>query len=316
MINLNDEYELFKSLCNSNCVKCTHKNEDLLKRIEAKGLKISKNEEICKLQNSIIPLSEEVIRNGLDPIANESIQMLDILYQTASTNKTITDTSLSDRYSVLLTECQTDGQGRRDKKWLSPLAENIYMSIQFKLIECKNAHLIPLITALSICQTLKKQGMDGCQIKWPNDIYFKGKKLAGILVESRYNLSQGSIFVVGIGLNVNMQINTEIDQLWTSMRNSQKQTFDRNIIISTLLSDALASYNKINKMDLTQFMVDWQLYDYLYGSEITITDDKNSYVAVSHGIANDGSLLIEVPGDRSLKKIYSADVSIKSNKDV
>ncbi|WP_198265278.1 hypothetical protein [sulfur-oxidizing endosymbiont of Gigantopelta aegis] len=59
--------------------------------------------------------------------------------------------------------------------------------MQFELQQTQNIQFIPLITAVAVCRSLKQLGVEACQIKWPNDIYLEGKKLAGILVESRFN---------------------------------------------------------------------------------------------------------------------------------
>lgn len=311
MNNLEVEYELFKSLCRSKCVVRSPFNEQLIKEIRSKGLKIYHDENSFYVDESIAALSENKIRQSLDLEINQSIHSFNIIYKTSSTNKAITQKCLNGQYSILLTEYQSEGQGRREKKWISPLADNIYLSMQFQLTNHQNAHLLPLLTALSICKALKKTGIDGCQIKWPNDIYLDDKKLAGVLVESRYNAENGSSYVVGIGINVNMQVNNEINQSWTSLRNQQNKMFDRNIIISALLSESLETYNKIAQIDLTKFMYEWRLLDYLHGSEINIVDESGTYSAIAHGIANDGALLIKCSNDIALKKVYSADVSIK-----
>ena len=311
MNNLEIEYELFRSLCDSKYVARSAKNEQLIDDMQKKGLKICHDKNSLYIDDSIIALSENKIRQSLDLEINQSIHSFNILYQTSSTNKSITQKPLNGQYSILLTEYQSHGQGRREKKWISPLADNIYLSMQFHLNDPGNAHLLPLLTALSICKALNKIGINGCQIKWPNDIYLDDKKLAGVLVESRYNSEKESIYVVGIGINVNMQINNEINQSWTSLRNQQNKMFDRNLILSALLSESLETYNKITQLDLTKFMHEWRLLDYLHGSEICVVDQSGTYTAIAQGIANDGALLINYSNDITLKKIYSADVSIK-----
>jgi len=317
MNNSDKEYELFKLLCKSRQIKKTDENKLLLSSIEEKGLKLCHSSGKYYINNEVIPLSEKRIRKRINSNLNESIRHLEVLYQTSSTNKIIAEMQSIDKYSILLTEFQNDGQGRRDKQWCSPLAENIYLSIKFNLVNPKNVHLIPLLTALSICNSLIKLGVHDCSVKWPNDIYLSGKKLAGILVESRYNKEESFNLVVGIGLNVNMESNNKIDQLWTSLRIHQNKLFDRNTIISALLSDILESYNKISKVDLSEFLKNWQLHDYLYGSKILITDEQKSYTAIAQGISSDGALLILESDNVTLKKIYSADVSVKRkhNKD-
>ncbi len=311
MDDLDTEYLLFKSLCAGKRVIYTAENVKIIDKIRAKGIIILLDNNNFYLDESPIALSETEIRNLLSSFNNEMIQSLEIVYKTNSTNKSICCSSSNKNFSVLLTEFQTAGQGRRGKKWVSPLASNIYLSIQFQLKSLTNSHLIPLLTALNICHALTKIGIKGCQIKWPNDIYIEGKKLAGILVDCRYNKHKETDFIVGIGLNVNMKVNQDIDQSWTSLRNYKNKKFNRNIIISALLSETLATYNNLNEINMDKFKDDWHRHDFLYGSVINIIEENKTYSAVAYGIADDGALLIKCPESEILKKVYSADVSIR-----
>ncbi len=311
MDDLDAEYHLFKSLCAGKRVIYTDKNAKIIDKIRDKGIIILQVNNYFHLDESLIVLSETEIRSLLSSHNNEIIQSLEIVYKTNSTNKSICCSSSNKNFSVLLTELQTAGQGRRGKKWVSPLASNIYLSIQFQLKSLTNSHLIPLLTALNVCHALTKIGIEGCQIKWPNDIYVEGKKLAGILVDCRHNKYKGTDFIVGIGLNVNMEVNPDIDQSWNSLRNYKNKRFNRNIIISALLSETLATYNNLNEINMDKFKDDWQRHDFLFGSAINIIEENKIYSAVAYGIADDGALLIKHPESEILKKVYSADVSIR-----
>ncbi|MCP3852172.1 MAG: biotin--[acetyl-CoA-carboxylase] ligase [Gammaproteobacteria bacterium] len=314
MTNLNSEYQLFKSLCHCVNLKSSTIDNTLLKQIKRKGLNISISANSCSLIEPVIPLSENEIKKNLNATIEEEIEHLIVLYQTDSTNKTILKQASKGLFSVLVTEYQTAGQGRRTKLWHSPLAANLYMSVQFTLQDTKNAQLLPLLTAISICNALKNIGITGLQIKWPNDIYYKGKKLAGILVECQHKPTLGSIFVIGIGLNVNMKINDKIDQEWTSLYYVKNKYFDRNQIISEILSELVVQCRQLDTLNLDLFMEQWSLYDYLHGKPILIDDNEQTFNAVAHGISKDGALLIKEHKKSELKKLYSAEVSIKAKK--
>jgi len=271
-----------------------------------------------ELKQNYISLSQEKIRSALSLEVNLLIDQLEVVYETGSTNNTIAGNTAKG-YIILLAESQTDGCGRRQKKWASPVGKNIYLSIKFHLKDSDNIHFIPLISAVSICKTLSVSGIADCQIKWPNDIYLNGKKLGGILVESRYNMHQGHSIIIGIGLNINMTANNEIEQPWTSLLNAKLKTYDRNIIAAEILSDLIQQLNTIEYFNKTQFIVDWNLLDYLKDKKINIIEECRTYNAISRGIAQDGALLVELPGSSSLlktkelKKVYAADVSINTN---
>ncbi len=91
---------------------------------------------------------------------------------------------------VVVADLQTEGRGRLDRKWISPLG-GLYFSIVLKINE-----KLPLISAIAVAQTLKKIDLDA-KIKWPNDILIKNKKIAGILIECIDGYA-----ILGVGINI------------------------------------------------------------------------------------------------------------------
>ena len=115
-----------------------------------------------------------------------------------------------------------------------------------------------------------------------------------------------------------MDSNQEIDQAWTSLFNKTNKVFDRNIIVSAILSDLLENFSHVSELKTQQFMLDWNPLDYLKGRKITIIEDNSTYLATSLGISEDGALLVEYLKNngnseiKMIKKVYSADVSVKA----
>jgi len=263
-------------------------------------------------QNS--PLCESTIRDKLDSQTNKLLEILHITDETESTNILIHNFQPQRFFSVVLSESQTRGQGRRSKCWYSPSGVNIYLSISFYLTRFKQLQFLPLITGLAVCRTLSVECSDGCQIKWPNDIYLGGKKLGGILVEAKQQGERCKI-ISGIGLNINMRSGSEIDQQWTSLSKHSNNNYNRNDIIARLLTELVSTYNKLSDFDLTGFMCDWNKYDYLNQKKILVSDDLQIYEAKVLGLADDGALKVsfwnKTQNRITKKKIYSAEVSVK-----
>lgn len=310
MNDKNTEYELFKSFSRQQLVEITNNELPILAALKNKGLDITQTEWGYKTTDIFEPLLQSHIRLSLDPEIDRLIDKLEVIYETGSTNTTIRSNSANQFYSVLAAEYQSNGQGRREKQWCSPLAGNLYFSLQFSLKSTNNSHFIPLICARSICNVLLESGFKDCTIKWPNDIYIRGKKVAGILCESRYNSQNGLVFVVGVGLNVNMMLNDGIDQSWTSLRICQGKIFNRNIVLSSLLDRIISDFNRLTAFDIKHFKRDWQALDYLYGKTIRVTDEKSTYTAIAAGISDEGALIVQYNGQSHC--IFSADVSVKS----
>ena len=103
---------------------------------------------------------------------------------------------------AILADLQTKGRGRYSHSWNSPKG-GLYLSIApcLKEIASLPAHNIPLLSALIIKFWLQKEKIN-ISLKWPNDLYYAGKKLGGILCEGSFMGSQWKNLVIGIGINI------------------------------------------------------------------------------------------------------------------
>ncbi len=134
-------------------------------------------------------------------------QGLEIIHMEAcaSTNSYIKEhfNRLRDCLPVLVTtDLQTGGRGRDRRTWVSPRGKGLYSSFGFKMDNPGNLPFLPLAAGLSVIEIVKKKVGISAGLKWPNDIIYEGKKLAGILIENV--IFDSSVFcVVGMGLNLN-----------------------------------------------------------------------------------------------------------------
>ena len=111
-------------------------------------------------------------------------------------------TSLN-HFDVVFAKNQTKGRGRMSRSWLSSL-DSLTFSILLKdKYSIDHFDTISLLTGAAIHRALSKYIKDGLSIKWPNDIYYKGQKLCGILLESVSYSDNIEGIIVGIGINVN-----------------------------------------------------------------------------------------------------------------
>ncbi|MDB5274135.1 MAG: biotin--acetyl-CoA-carboxylase ligase [Chitinophagaceae bacterium] len=112
---------------------------------------------------------------------------------------------------VIFTENQTRGRGQQGTSWLSEPQQNLTFSIVLRLQHLSLADQFLFNKALSIhllgfFRTYFSTSADAFRIKWPNDVYLHGKKIAGILIENSLKGSSINSCVVGIGLNVNQRV--------------------------------------------------------------------------------------------------------------
>ena len=112
--------------------------------------------------------------------------------------------------TVILSEDQKSGRGRMGRKWISQHG-GIYLSIILQpKIQTTQSSILPLLSALSVCDVIKKMTKLNPKIKWPNDVVINGRKVCGILLDISTEADKINFVVIGIGVNVNIDI-TKID---------------------------------------------------------------------------------------------------------
>ncbi len=214
--------------------------------------------------------------------------------------------------SMVLAKEQTEGQGRRGRKWISPPG-NIYASFVVKtaLPPAHNTY----IGAVSAIETLR-QYAPGIPfwIKWPNDVFTKSLKVAGILSERHcpesYNKADGT--VVGIGINLNTAGDFfETNRLKASSVHVEtgKET-DITAFALSLHSALIRNYGIAVKSPDLLFMA-WKKENILIGKKVDIIPESGFQVTgIFKDIGKDGALILTLP-DGNTRKLYSGDVSVK-----
>jgi BirA family transcriptional regulator, biotin operon repressor / biotin---[acetyl-CoA-carboxylase] ligase len=150
--------------------------------------------------------------------------------------------------TVVSADFQHDGRGQRATKWQSLVGQNALFSIFIKWgkFHAADQFQISMLTALSLAETLEQFGLQKVKIKWPNDIYIDGHKIAGILIENDLNGQQLSSSILGIGLNVN-QVNFNAELRATSMKLETGQSFDIQNIIQKITYQVFQKINELSQ---------------------------------------------------------------------
>ena len=141
---------------------------------------------------------------ALKPIGKPFIELLTV----ESTNNYamgLARAGMAQHGTIAFTHEQTKGKGQRSKEWLSAKGQNITMSVVFEPVDLPSSELFSLsmMVAVSIQELLSKYIADDIRIKWPNDIYWRDRKAAGVLIENVWQAGEWKFAIVGIGINVN-----------------------------------------------------------------------------------------------------------------
>jgi BirA family biotin operon repressor/biotin-[acetyl-CoA-carboxylase] ligase len=205
---------------------------------------------------------------------------------------------------MCIAERQTAGRGRFAKAWYSPFAANLYLSISWRIPkDCTPLHGLSLAMGIATVQALKAYHItDGISIKWPNDIYWQDKKLAGILIEIVAAEQGYQRIIVGIGLNINMLIDktNAIDKAWTSLEHITHQPHNRNIIAGLLINSVLDKLLEIENLGMEPSLKQWQDYDFLYDKQVTVIEQGQEIKGLCRGINKQGQLLLTIENDKTI----------------
>lgn len=213
---------------------------------------------------------------------------------------------------VILAESQSKGKGRLGRTWVSPPGVNIYMSIILKPpIELQDATLITLMAAVSCAIALRKISGLEITIKWPNDLMINGRKIGGILTELKSELKKIVFAVVGIGINVNAELNDfpeDVKHLATSLKNETKRGFSRTEVIIELLNEINKWYAElINNRKI--IINKWKELSSTIGKKVKIATAQETIEGIAEDIDEKGMLILRLQTGEQ-KKIISGDLIV------
>jgi BirA family biotin operon repressor/biotin-[acetyl-CoA-carboxylase] ligase len=204
---------------------------------------------------------------------------------------------------VVLAERQTAGRGRRGRKWASPFAENIYYSLVLRIEGgMRQLEGLSLVVGLAVMQTLRELGVREAGLKWPNDVLVGQKKIAGILLELVGDPADVCHVVLGVGINVNMQMTDEVDQQWTSIRLEAGKAFDRNHLVANLGLMLQKYLSRHQESGFAAIQTEWEQNHLWQGRAVSLIAGVNQIDGIVMGIDQQGGLRLKVDG---VEKVFS-----------
>ncbi|MHB1947395.1 MAG: biotin--[acetyl-CoA-carboxylase] ligase [Gammaproteobacteria bacterium] len=206
--------------------------------------------------------------------------------------------------SICLAEEQTAGRGRRGRKWISTSGDNIACSILWKVSENEDISSLSIAVAVMVVYALRKYGVtSGLQLKWPNDVLFDGRKLAGILLERC-----GDNIVIGLGLN--LYLSPQAEPSWIGIYDMTGQEVRCNYLTGLLINELLTQLRVYQHRGLSAFIEGWRRYDMLQNRPISVHTPERVLSGTMRGINNQGELLLQVDKETVLPFCYG-EVSIR-----
>ncbi|MCF7534530.1 bifunctional biotin--[acetyl-CoA-carboxylase] ligase/biotin operon repressor BirA [Pseudomonas petrae] len=199
--------------------------------------------------------------------------------------------------SLILSEQQTAGRGRRGRQWISPFAENLYYSLALRMDGgTRRLDGLSLLVGLAVVDTLRELGIRSAGLKWPNDILVGGKKLAGVLLELTGDPANVCHVVIGIGININMRESINVDQAWTSLALELGHVHDRNKVACALSRNLSAYLAGHQEKGFAAYRRDWEDKHLWQGLAVALTAGAKITRGIVMGVGDDGALRLDVGG--------------------
>jgi BirA family transcriptional regulator, biotin operon repressor / biotin---[acetyl-CoA-carboxylase] ligase len=217
--------------------------------------------------------------------------------ESCESTQALVDTSLAEG-AVVVADHQTAGRGRLGRTWEAPPGTAILCSLLLKPSPPRNAPELSLVAGVAVADTLERATGLSVQIKWPNDVMLRRRKVAGCLAEGR----DGAV-VLGIGVNVN-QTSEQLPMGAGSLRTLLGRNWDREALLASLLDDLDLRYGEWRAGGLDAVYEGLAPRDFLRGRRVSV----NGTSGVVAKIARDGSLEIEV-GHGEVVAVESGEVS-------
>lgn len=266
--------------------------------------------------NRQVALKKALIEQELDDSQSNRKVHVFVFDEIGSTNQWLIDniSKIKTENLLCVAESQALGRGRSGREWMSPQASNVYMSFScIAGVNRKNISALSLVIGLAITRVLKKEGVIGCALKWPNDVLLHGKKLAGILIESKIHEGR-LVMIVGIGINVQMPLsfNVSSELSWADLSDTRVTVADRNQLIARVYSECEAMISTFFVKGFPVYKNEWMACDAYAGKGVKIVDQgKLMLSGTNMGVDDSGCLLVRSGSE--IKQILSGDVSLRIN---
>ncbi|MFQ5471859.1 MAG: biotin--[acetyl-CoA-carboxylase] ligase [Dehalococcoidia bacterium] len=209
--------------------------------------------------------------------------------------------------TVVLAEEQAFGRGRFGRSWTSPPGTNLYLTLIVRP-PAERLRSLAMIAPLAVCRAVGDVADLYARIKWPNDILVRERKLAGVLIESEVSGRDVAFALIGIGLNVNLDVDRapEIAQIATSLMRESGHEISREKTLAALLN----RFEELYESPATSIVEAWRSRLETLGRRVTLSLGDEVYEGVAEDVDEVGSLVLRL-ADGSTMTFEAGEVSLR-----
>jgi BirA family biotin operon repressor/biotin-[acetyl-CoA-carboxylase] ligase len=220
--------------------------------------------------------------------------------------------------TVVAAEWQSGGRGRLGRVWHAALGGGLAFSLLWRFGRGAGALSgLSLATGVAVARGAEALGASGIELKWPNDVLWGGRKLAGILIELQGDALGPTAAVIGIGVNVRLSAadHGRIGQPATDLEAACGAAPDRNLALARLLTELHRTLDMFGENGFTPLRGEWQRRHAHQDRRVTLSLPGGAKASgQARGVGEDGTLLLETRA--GIRRFHSGEVSLRSAKPV
>lgn len=215
--------------------------------------------------------------------------------------------------TCVMAELQHGGRGRRGRTWHSGLGDGLTFSLLWRFgLGAAALSGLSLAVGVGLGRALHELGAQEVSLKWPNDVLYQHKKLAGVLIELQGEMLGPSAAIIGIGINVRLADDTvaAIGQPVTDLGRIVHKPINRSELLASLLRHLAQVLDEFERAGFTGLRDEWLSRHAYHDQPVRLLmPDGSSRDAIVTGVAEDGTLLADI--GQGPQKFSSAEISLR-----
>jgi len=285
-----------------------------IKKIQMLGYTVeSKQKEGYKLtKNSDLLLPWEIVSGLETKVLGQQAYYFDSIDSTQSQAMKMINESKKEG-TIIIAEKQTGGRGRTGRQWISPKGGIWFSIILHPKFDISNTTLFPIASSLALSIAIQKTCKISTELKWPNDLTIRGKKLAGMLIDASFESNKIENLVLGVGINFNVNVK-EIEKVLkktpnfygVSSLNDQKNKTSQIELIQSFLLELEKVYEELNNNQIKKIITEWTKRSSTIGKKVEMNTLNGKISGKAIKIDEDGGLIIK-DKDKT-NKVFAGDI--------
>ncbi len=274
-----------------------------------------------RLSSGVELLEDAAVRRAIDGARLTHLRNLEFWFDVDSTNTRLSEaTPPPYGYAdVVSTELQHAGRGRRGRRWVAPFGGSLALSLGWSFRDAARASpSLSLSVGVAVARALARCGADGISLKWPNDIWYRDRKVGGVLLELRAEASGPAHVVIGIGLNVTLSNANRAHIEASGVRAAAVADAcaappSRNFLAGAIIDELLSMLMQFEREGFAGLHAAWTSLDALCGRPARVLSGDDVLFGTARGVSAQGALLLERAG--RVQEFVSGEVSLRLDED-